>query len=1127
MPRTIPNQKQQAASAVEIDAGTFLRTINSGAQSQVTLFEQRVRKMGQEVDANWRLVSLDHNSLVIEDVDHNKYFQANIRRQKGHRIKIENVRELQIIENKKGKNFRRSVLELVDALSEDDTKQAEGILEQIAKQRFRSTVVPENGLVTTRDGITRHVPVRKSIIPENLKRPIIQAVVKALSDNVKVSRGRVVEANFGDRKFEIPITELTRRKVVSRQIKRLAQSAYMAEGFQNRVKHITSLVCRKDDEAMQEAVQIAADLLKEQQEFSLLTLAEVRELVGYALATQGVLNEQLEQDVGLLFYRTNCGINREVILKEWKDTARMTENAQLVENVRKLEESKDLRQFEKDYGLFLKSMLAEDVTTKVAKAKMYLTALKEMRNVLEGGPDEDLVEGIEEYITRLESSGDEVDDATLMEVEELVASTSETLLNDVRNLSDYDRIPEPEQEGEPGFGDEDLGEEEGGAGGGGGPALPFEGAGDVAPAGGDEEAVEEGEGEEGEEEEEEPGLDEGAEELLAADDVNRKGKPLAEGDGKKKERCKECGAIGLINDSGVCNECVKTEGIPESFRKEVAQLDAKQLGLELQAWEKDAAKFFAEDGPRLAAGQLKVYIEHAKTLKSDKLVESFEKILALNVPLDEDGVPEIPEEEPYKYEMPEGVEVDTGYVSEDHKGWKGKMKQSKEGGQIGGKETAQGKGDAAGSAENPGDNLQTMKGGVPPNTLGKGSKSLAEGVILCTECSGEHDMAECMTQEGAVCPECGAGMYDQLMEALAGCGHQMDRVGGEGGGVAATSLGTSDGRKAGGSKEKMDKIGGSGVSGTGLQSSDGRKAGGSKEKMDGQDGSTVPDKGGEAGKVKGLTEGEEVCPRCNRADCPCSKGDPECECIGEVEEDQYKDPTRRRRMAQPVSGRSTINATEGKGQATQPVSEDQTVVMISDKPVDEVVASIAQSMQADLGGGDMEEEPPLDEIPPEGGEEEVPIDDVAAGGEEEVPIDDVAAGGEEFGPEAGGEDIPPEGGEEEVPPEFGGGEEEDEEEEEDEFEEGLDPSKRFKKGGGRVGDDEPSGEEPTTEGEGEEEEEDEPKKPWEESVQTEDNDIGVNKDTEKDARLNPKPKLKKTDPSGREGSAPARSPGKK
>jgi hypothetical protein len=258
---TIANRKHNAASVVEIDAGKFLRIINTGARSQLALFEDRIRKMGQEIGSNWRLISLDSTALMFEDVDNECYYRADVERLKHGNVKISGIRQVRLVEAKKGEQFSKNVYELVNCLAEDDNKGADAVFNRITAQRFRGTVIPENRLVTTRDGITRKIYLNRGISEQSL-RNIVESVCKSLKNNVKILRGRVVEATFGGSTFKLPINEYQQRQTVAKSMKQVAQNAYLSEGFQKRVKDIAAFVSQ---DKLEEAVRNAADFLIEQQ----------------------------------------------------------------------------------------------------------------------------------------------------------------------------------------------------------------------------------------------------------------------------------------------------------------------------------------------------------------------------------------------------------------------------------------------------------------------------------------------------------------------------------------------------------------------------------------------------------------------------------------------------------------------------------------------------------------------------------------------------------------------------------------------------------------------------------------------------------------------------------------------
>lgn len=1121
MLKSANGQKPKTASVVEMDAAKFLRQINVGAQSQLALFSERIETMGREVKANWSLVSLDGHSLIYEDTDRKLYYLADIKKLGQGRVKIENHRQIRVVESNdklsKSTSFDKHLGELVDAIYENDNSKADKVFNRITHQRFRSTVIPESGWVVTRDGMSRYVPVAKTIVSREAKANLIDAICEALSENVEVDRGRIVEATFGDTNIKFPVSELTRRRVVARAMKEQAQKAYASDGFQARMKHIALLV---QEHKVQDAVLMATKFLADKQEFCLLNLTEMRQLASDTMATQGCFNSLLSDDIGELLYRANCRVNRDSIIHEWRETAKLTEYAPLVENVRLLDESKD---FEKDYVGFLASIFTEDMSTKAAKAGMYLSALKDMRNVLaKSESDNELINSLDEYIVRLESAGEEVDDATLMEVEELVASTSENLMKDVSSLADFDTIPEPAKAEPDMFGKQDLGGAGGGgAGGAGAGGLDLDvTAGATATdtdkeAGGEDLSLPLG----AEEEAEEPAM------AGVGEAKNKSGKTITEDEDEKVEE---------DDDGDTCEECGMAECACEGLTAEqitaVGQLDGAKLKLELAAWQKNGAKFFTENAKK-STYQLKAYIEHARYLKEGAIAKGFSQVLHENSVVDTGGINV--NADPYAYAAPKGIKFNRAYgLKEDHDTWPSKMKQTKEGGQIGGKETA--KGDAMGEQDEPENMIKKdaeekeallKKGGSKYPTKTEDIAPLDD--VACPECNGDFDLVECMTPTGVVCPDCGADMSKQLMEALEikenlkGAGHKMDRIGGDNGGVAKTSMKSSDGKGAGGSKEGMDGQDGKGVSAKSASQSNGAKAGGGKKDTMDQEGKGVAESTEE--DEAGLSEVEN--------------GD-----VDTSDEDQYKSPTRRRRMAQPIKGRATLDKTEAKAESVKKdkygnVIDEMTTIVVTDQPVDDVVSKIVATM------GDEEDSMPpdedefdtsMDEMPPEGMGDEMPPDIGAgeAGGEGDAGLPpDIAGGADE---DAG---LPPDMGDE-GPPEGLGDEGEEEEVEEVEEDESVGEGKlpehlkkymKTKKDGGDKGGDDEGGGEKKKGG-----------KPWEkneeevkEETMKEDDDIGKPGDKDSDSAdaarkdgdgkmMREKPKFTTKDYNGTKGAKTAK-----
>lgn len=1057
------NQKQNPPSAVEMDAGKFLHLINAGALSQHALFSERIARMGEAAGAEWKLTSLDANTVVFEDVGEHTYYVADVLRQGKGRVSIENIRELKIVESKKENSFHKNVLELVDAITESDNSRADAVFNRITAQRFRSSVIPENGFVTTRDGITRHVKVSKSIVDEAVKPRIVSAICEALSENVKISRGRIVEGVFGDVKLTFPITELTRRRVIARHMKSVAQHAYMTEGFQERVKHVSALLSEDDGKNgnLDKAVMVAAELLKEYEEFSLLTKAETQTLIGDTLATYGCMNQALAEDVGELFYTTNCKVNRETIINDWRLAARVAESAPLVENVRILGESAD---FDKDYEAFLRTTFNEDMTTKVAKAKMYLSALQGMKNVLAGSKaDQELVGSLDSYIVRLETAGDDVDDATLMEIEEMVASTSEGLLGDLETLSEYSNIPEIDGSAKPpSFGDEMLASKPGGGmgagggmGGGGGASLPLgkEDLGGEEPGAGPEAGLGGAPGGAA------PALGGGMGGLGAPkpagsppgapgappplgmkkkpmgppmggplmQDANRKGKTLAENTGM----CAECNSP-MAECKCEKDEKDETSECSESIEKILSGLDndGKRdfLQQELTEWKKNAAKFFNEDGIAACKEHLLLCAKYASQMEDRGLAQSFKNVVVEHTPVTE-------EINSYQYKAPTSAKINPNYgVKEDHEqtNLQKKMKE------VDGKSASEGgkappKGDAMGEAGEP--NMNVSPDGHKDAQLKKASQTKVEDSnrLICPECKGNFDLTECMGTNGALCPECNCDVSIQLMEALEitenlkDCGHQMDRI--EGGkGVTKDGLSKADGRDgagaSGGSKNhRMERIGGGkSIAGDSAKEIEGTSGEGKGKKQEMEH---------PLGKGKGVAETQRH---------PPTKRSPRG--LARASITPAKESTGKN--GQPVTEETTVSISGSE--ETPGRTDNRSVTLTTDEPVDDVVAKIADTISLageegmdGLGGGMPGEEGLPGEGLPGEGEEGLPGEGEEAGAasptdmagtmndEGEIPPGGEEAGGEmppeEGMPGEGGEELPvdePTEGGEEAPPEFGG-----------------------------------------------------------------------------------------------------------
>jgi hypothetical protein len=189
------------------------------------------------------------------------------------------------------------------------------------------------------------------------------------------------------------------------------------------------------------------------------------------------------------------------------------------------------------------------------------------------------------------------------------------------------------------------------------------------------------------------------------------------------------------------------KGPPESVTTEcesrirtiIDKLDADGLKGELVEWQKNAAKFFMEDGRAQASTQLKVCAQRARALKENGFAGEFNRILIENTPteinLDENS-------DPYPYEL-----------KEDHALMAGKMKESATGLPAG---KAAPKGDAMGAQ----DDKSTKKEGPtyttanPEATLAAGSGKIATkklketsvSCVVCPECKSRHDIVNCLKE---------------------------------------------------------------------------------------------------------------------------------------------------------------------------------------------------------------------------------------------------------------------------------------------------------------------------------------------------------------------------------------------
>lgn len=445
---------QNKSQVLVMDARKFVRHINNGASAKLKFFEEAVERMGAQAGTTLRLTSLDTTSLIFEDTTKNLYYIADIKKANNGRVDLDNVRQIQIVEEEKQNQFHKNCVDLVESISSGDLKSADKTFGKIESQRYGSRVIPESGYITPRDGVTRKIDVSSRIVNEDHVQNIIKLFTESVKDRVELENGRIVKGTLSDgtQKFTIPINEYTRRRLVANKMKQIAESAYKSQSFQKLVTEVASLVC---EDKIKEACSLSAKFLKEEQEFCLLNSKELTTLVENALAACGEFNSFLAKDAAKVLHKTNLRVNKESIVESWTKAAQKSENTSLLTNVGVLSESND---FEKDYDKFLDLILNEEMDIQQARAKAYRTTLRIIAGVLPDLEDDSenksaSVDELNELVERL--SGSEPDTDAILQAEELLAGISDSLVDNIQTLEGFDREPgeqeaveEPEGEGE-------------------------------------------------------------------------------------------------------------------------------------------------------------------------------------------------------------------------------------------------------------------------------------------------------------------------------------------------------------------------------------------------------------------------------------------------------------------------------------------------------------------------------------------------------------------------------------------------------------------------------------------------------------------------------------------------------
>ena len=460
MAKTNENTKVSVTESVTMDSRKFLSTINSSAQSQIARFEGLVGKLGEKQNKDFALTALHSNKLVFEDVGEGAYYTAAHSKEKGGRIRITDIKRIDIKESDRSETFQESCLGLINAIEESDDRGVESAFRKIQGQRFRPNLIPESGVVKTKDGVIRSIPVTEDSDNPIDGYELADKIVESISDRFEVNGEGIVEgAVIGDSMpdLDLPVSELTTRKIVAKHYKEGAKEMWRDETFQILAEKVAALIC---NERLEDACKYSGQYLLENQEFGLLNKQEWIDLVENALAVKACFNEDLCSDTATLMYKTNLKANRENLIDAWQKTAQMTDHPVMMENARALAEANDFGQAHEQFlGVIFE--VAGEVTIGAL-----ISGLELLKNEIGkgGAPDDLTLEEIDKLIMNLKTKGDSDSVWTAMETLDGVRRN----LSEIAGLDDFDAMPGP------GDSDVDLSDElddslaaEGGDGGGG------------------------------------------------------------------------------------------------------------------------------------------------------------------------------------------------------------------------------------------------------------------------------------------------------------------------------------------------------------------------------------------------------------------------------------------------------------------------------------------------------------------------------------------------------------------------------------------------------------------------------------------------------------------------------------
>ena len=423
---------------VRIDSRKFLSALNDSAQSKVAAFEDRVQQMGKSAGKSWRLAALHSKQLYIEDTNSHQFLIAEHTREAHGKITISNIRPLEIVEEEKQSLFTETCEKLISAIEENNQKGMQVAFDRMKAQRFSGRAIPCSGAVRCRDNVLRYINIQPTNVSleESIRSKLISVIVESLRDRVIVENGAVLSGTFSDGDpVTLPVTKWASRKLIAKRMMESAKNAYWSVGFQDRIYNVVAMIA---EGKINDAVKYITPFLEEMEEFTLLKKSQVQTLIENTLASKAVFNQQLCDDTATLFFRTNMKLNRRKIIDEWKNIAKKSEHATLVENVQILENSKN---FESAYQKFL-GLVFETISNRDVAAEALATTLSALR---EKTPkireSHDLSSKLNNLISRLKDKN--LDDSAIYEAEDLIATIQEELAA-ADTLQNFDQIP-PDQ----------------------------------------------------------------------------------------------------------------------------------------------------------------------------------------------------------------------------------------------------------------------------------------------------------------------------------------------------------------------------------------------------------------------------------------------------------------------------------------------------------------------------------------------------------------------------------------------------------------------------------------------------------------------------------------------------------